>query len=104
MKKKEREQLRRTLYITLIFSFLTIILAIYIQNIGNGEVGFACSYLDPITIDILAFLAGIFFVIEGLARIYEHPSASLKRQFTRILRIGAGFAILTLHIMQFIHK
>ncbi len=63
-----------------------------------------CSYLDPIVIDIFALIFGLFLVIEGLAGIYEHPSASSKRQFTRIVRVAMGFAILTLHIMQFVHK
>ena len=93
----------RTLYYTFGFSFAFIILAIWIQISGQSGLN-GCSYLDPIIIDVLALLASLFLIIEGFARISEHKSASLKRQSTRILRICAGFSILTLHIMQFVHK
>ena len=92
-----------TLLTTLLTSLIAIILAITVQLNGQKSLN-ACSYLDPIIIDILAFLAGVFLIVEGLARIFEHPNATIKRQLTRIIRIAAGFAILTLHIMQFIHK
>ncbi|MBS3080503.1 hypothetical protein J4221_03455 [Candidatus Pacearchaeota archaeon] len=101
--KKNNKNFKRTLLVTFIFSLSAIILAIYVQINGQKSV-LGCSYLDPITIDILAFLASLFLIIEGMARIIEHPSASVKRQFTRIIRVSAGFAILTLHIMQFVHK
>ena len=90
--KKNNKNFKRTLLVTFIFSLSAIILAIYVQINGQKSV------------DILAFLASLFLIIEGMARIIEHPSASVKRQFTRIIRVSAGFAILTLHIMQFVHK
>jgi|TARA_B100001971_G_scaffold175959_1_gene169807 Na+/H+ antiporter NhaD/arsenite permease-like protein len=95
--------LKKTLIATFFSSFIAILLAISIQLNGQKSTN-GCSYLDPIIIDILAFLAGIFLIIEGLARVYEHPNATIKRQLTRIIRIMAGFGILTLHVMQFIHK
>lgn len=100
---KNNGNYRKTLITTFIFSFISIILAIIIQLKGQSSIN-GCSYLDPITIDILAFIASLFLIIEGIARIIEHPNATVKRQFTRIIRVSAGFAILALHIMQFVHK
>ena len=90
--------------VTIIFSVTVMLIAIFVQLNGESEIILKCSYLDPITIDILAFFGSIFLIVEGIARISEHKSASIKRQFTRILRVGLGFVILTLHTMQFIHK
>ncbi|MEK6872169.1 MAG: hypothetical protein AABX16_04670 [Nanoarchaeota archaeon] len=101
--KKEKNNIKKTLLVTLFFSLLSIGLAAYVQWNGQNNV-LGCSYLDPIIIDVLAFSAGLFLVIEGCARILEHPSATLRRQSTRIIRVAAGCAILTLHIMQFVHK
>ncbi len=97
-------QLKKTLIVTAIICLGVILLVIYVQLYGQSKIVEGCSYLDPITIDFLAFFAALFLVIEGFARIIEHPSATLKRQTTRIIRIAFGCAILTLHIIQFIHK
>ena len=35
---------------------------------------------------------------------HENPNYSLKKQITVIIRIAFGCAIITLHIIQFIHK
>ena len=102
-KTKPNNNLKKTLLTTFISSFLAVILATSVQLNGQRSTN-GCSYLDPILIDILAFLASIFLIVEGLARIYEHPNATIKRQLTRIIRIMAGFGILALHIIQFIHK
>lgn len=110
MKKEEMlelehgKKLRRTLIVTAVCCLAVIFAVIYIQLYGQSKIVEGCSYLDPITIDFLAFLAALFLVIEGFARIVEHPAVSLKRQTTRIIRIAFGCAILTLHIVQFIHK
>ena len=63
-----------------------------------------CSYFDPVTVDFLAFFIAIFLIVEGIYRISEHKNMSIKNQFTRSLRIAFGCAILTTHIVQFIHK
>ena len=102
VKKRSNDNYKRTLIVTFVLSFISVIIATQIQLIGQK--GLSCSYLDPITIDIFALLLSIFLIIEGLARINEHKSASLKRQFTRMIRISAGFVILTLHIIQLVHK
>lgn len=100
----KKSNLKRTLVYTSIISLIVILSITWVQVYGQNKIVEGCSYLDPITIDFLAFLAAIFLVVEGFARIIEHPDASLKRQSTRIIRIAFGFAILTLHIIQFIHK
>ncbi len=100
----KKNKLKTTLLFTLVLSLMTIALAITVQLKGESSVKIDCSYLDPITIDILAFIAGLFLIIEGFFRIYEHPNASLKSQFTRCIRVAGGCALLTLHILQFVHK
>jgi hypothetical protein len=85
-------------------SALTIITATLIQLNGQNQITEKCSYLDPWIIDLLAFLAALFLIIEGFTKIIKHPNASIKRQFTRIIRIIFGCSILTLHIIQFLHK
>jgi len=97
------KNLVKTLIFTAILSLISISVTLYVQISGQSSVS-ACSYLDPFTIDILAFSVGLFLVIEGFVRIIEHPSASLKRQLTRQIRIALGLAIVTIHIIQFIHK
>jgi len=98
------KQLHKTLFVTSIISLIVILVAVYVQLTGANAVVLACSYLDPWVIDALAFLAAVFLVVEGYARIIEHPSASLSRQATRIIRVAFGFAILTLHTLQVLHK
>jgi hypothetical protein len=107
MKKNEKHSqnnLKKTLLVASLVSLIVIVLVTYVQLSGQNKIAVGCSYLDPITIDLLAFLAALFLVIEGFARIIEHPHASLIRQTTRIIRIAFGFSILTLHIIQFMHK
>jgi len=96
--------IKKTLILTLIVCIIAVGSATYVQLKAQSEVTEKCSYLDPITIDLLAFIAALFLFVEGIARIIEHPSASLKRQATRIIRVAFGAAIMTLHIIQFIHK
>lgn len=98
------KNLKKTLIFTIIFCAAVIVVVSYIQLYGQNKIAAGCSYLDPITIDLLAFFAALFLVIEGFARIFEHPNASVKRQLTRVIRIAFGCAILTLHIIQFFHK
>lgn len=105
MKKSDKmhPNFKRTLIVTTILCLLTIIIVAIVQIYGQKSLT-GCSYLDPVTIDLLAFLAAVFLVVEGFVRIFEHKTATLKRQFTRIVRIMFGCAILTLHVMQFMHK
>ncbi len=94
----------KTRIVLITLCIIIIIVAFFIQIYGQSSISTACSYLDPITIDILAFIAALFLIIEGSFAIYNHKNLGLKRQIYRIIRIGIGFAILTLHAMQFLHK
>ena len=85
--------------------FFSITFAGFVQIKGQTTVeNLECSYLDPITIDMLAFLVALFLIVEGFYKIFQNKNAKFQKQFTRSIRIGMGFAILTIHIMQFIHK
>jgi hypothetical protein len=94
---------KKTLIITGILSVSTITLAIFIQLNAIKQIS-PCSYLDPIIIDILAFILSLFLIIEGFSKIISQKNLKVKKQLTRIIRISFGFAILTLHTIQFIHK
>ena len=101
------KNIHRALLLTLGICLFAIVLTSYVQLTGEealGDNAAFCSYLDPLLIDILAIGIALFLIIEGFARIFEHPQATLKRQFTRFLRVGIGFAILTIHVLQFMHK
>ena len=89
---------------TIAFCIIIILIALFIQLNGQNLLPQKCSYLDPITIDLLAFIVGIFLVIEGIYRINEHKNMGLRKQFTRIIRVGIGCTIITLHVLQFLHK
>jgi hypothetical protein len=98
------KNLKKTLIAASIVSFVVILSSAIIQLIGQSKITLACSYLDPITIDILALSAALFLIIEGFVKIFHHSKASLLNQATRIIRIAFGFAIVTLHVIQILHK
>lgn len=98
------KQIHKTISATIILCLFMMVIVAIVQARGENILDKKCSYLDPLLIDFLAFCVAIFLVGEGLARIFEHKNASIKRQFTRILRIMIGFAILTVHVMQVIYK
>lgn len=100
----ESKSLKKTLIFSFVSCLVIVLIVTFVQLYGQSKILEACSYLDPAIIDYLAFFAALFLVVEGFARILEHPNASLKRQFTRVLRVVLGFAIITLHIIQFLHK
>lgn len=89
---------------TLTAALLTIAVVLLVQFRAERTIPINCSYLDPITVDYLAFIAGFFLIFEGIYRLHEHKYAPLSKQFTRILRIAFGCSIVTLHILQFLHK
>jgi hypothetical protein len=95
--------LTKTLLFTFSLSIATSSIAFIIQSNANRSVT-SCSYLDPITIDICALVFAAFLILEGLWDIYRHKRSFLKSQLTRSIRVSMGFAILTTHILQFIHK
>jgi hypothetical protein len=99
----KNSNLSQTLLVTWLLSFGCIFIAFMIQYQANHLVK-SCSYLDPIAVDIWATVFAIFLIIEGFADIIKHKSYPLKSQLTKSIRVCLGFAILTIHIMQFIHK
>jgi hypothetical protein len=100
---KKRTNFHTTIQNTLIICLLTILVAFSVQYYGASVVD-GCSYLDPVWVDFLAFGVGLFLIIDGFHRIWEHKNDKYRRQFTRSIRIAIGCAIVTIHIMQFIYK
>jgi hypothetical protein len=94
----------KTLILTAIISIIAVSFAFYVQFTGKSAVIEGCSYLDPITIDILAFLVAVFLVVEGIFKIFINSNVPLKGQVTRSIRVAVGLAIITIHIMQFAYK
>ncbi len=101
--KGQVKNFKKTILFTFGLSLTAMAASAWIQIKGQKGVN-NCSYFDPMIIDFAAFLVGLFLIIEGLAGIFKHKSASVNKQFARIIRVSIGFAILTLHIIQFLHK
>ena len=93
----------KTILFTLIFVLTCVIIVTIIQLTNQSSLP-KCSYLDPISIDLLALIAALFLFVEGIYRIKEHIHAPLKNQITRSIRVAFGASILTLHIIQFFFK
>ena len=104
MKKKRMKPYLRTKLFTIGLCLIVIIVSLIVQLKGESFVQEGCSYLDPITIDLLAFSVAIFLVIEGICRLREHKNMGLKGQFSRSIRIAIGCAIITIHVLQFFAK
>lgn len=100
---RKSSNLEKSLLIALFFSAAGALIAYSIQSQANKAVN-ACSYLDPIAVDIAALVFGLFLVIEGLIDIYKHAKSLVRQQVLRCMRVGFGVSILTIHIMQFLHK
>ena len=94
----------KTIFYTVLISLITIGFISVVQLKGQQDISSNASYLDPITIDFLAFLASFFLISEGAYRIFEHKSNRYRNQFTRSLRIAFGVGILTTHIIQALFK
>ena len=100
-----KKDIRTSLAVTGIFSVGAIVTAYTIQRQAEVNLGdLKCSYLDPISIDFLAFAAGIFLVCDGFYEILWHKDLLPQGKILASLRTAFGFAILTLHAMQFLHK
>ncbi|MCM8812383.1 MAG: hypothetical protein NC924_00415 [Candidatus Omnitrophica bacterium] len=97
------DNLKKTLWLTGGLSAGGAACAYMIQSQANKTVQCA-SYLDPITIDIVAFLIGFFLSGEALAEIFRQKDLPPRRQFLRCIRVAIGVSIITIHVMQFLHK
>ena len=98
------KNINKTIIFTTTISILSVIGTLIIQLRGQNNVEKGCSYLDPVLIDILAVIVTLFLIIEGSYSIFKNKEEPLKNQITRSVRIAIGLTILTVHILQFIHK
>ena len=55
----------------IIISLAAIITAFFVQLRAQKSLTEKCSYLDPILIDVLAFSAAVFLVVEGICSIVK---------------------------------
>ncbi|MEK6811227.1 MAG: hypothetical protein AABX96_01825 [Nanoarchaeota archaeon] len=94
------KNIQRTALYTILISVITLVVIGFVQLKGQQSIESNAGYLDPITIDFLAFLASFFLILEGIYRISEHRNDRYRKQFTRSLRIALGVGILTTHIIQ----
>lgn len=58
--------------------------------------------MGPVVVDYWAFAAGIFLVGEGLWRVSSSKESTFAINFFRVLRIGVGICIFTIHFLQFV--
>jgi len=100
----EKSNLKRTLLIAVIVSIVFVSIPILAQIYIEGKLFTGSNYLDTTTIDFFGSLIAVFFIIEGFSRMILYPNASLRAQATRILRVGIGFSILSLHIIPFLSR
>jgi hypothetical protein len=102
---KKRVYLSGALIVAALFSIIASVSAFIVQTKGVNKVSQQCSYLDPISIDVLAFSAAIFLVVDGFYNMAKRrKSETLGDAMLISIRIAFGFAIITLHTIQFIHK
>jgi len=101
--KSKNKNLRKLIIFILFLCIITVVL-VWINQTFWKTSSVDCTYLDPIITDVLAFIAAIFLIVDGFWRILENPSSLFKRQLTRIVRILFGCAIVTIHILQVMHK
>lgn len=98
-----KTNLQKTLGFILFSSLASACLCFYVQSKAD-ESARPCSYLDPIIIDLMAFAAGLFLILEGLRDVVAHRECKVSAQLGRAARICLGAGIITIHIIQFIHK
>lgn len=89
---------------TFTFSLIGVVSCIYVQLRGQSSIDDRASYLDPWLIDIIAFSAAAFLVIEGLVRQIQNRDVAVPKQITRAIRVAVGAGVMTIHIIQFMHK
>ncbi|MBN2483303.1 MAG: hypothetical protein JXD21_03775 [Candidatus Omnitrophica bacterium] len=94
---------QKTITLLIVGSVVSVLFAWYTQTKAALSVS-SCSYLDPILVDITAFIAGIFLISEGIYKLLQHRETRCLFQFTRCLRVWLGVSITVIHILQFIHK
>lgn len=105
MHHSRKKKLRAALILTGVISIGAVLAAYFVQKRGQARLTNQCSYLDPPIIDLLAFSAAVFLICEGFHQILKHESAfSFWDKIFVAVRIAFGFAILTIHLIQFAYK
>lgn len=99
-----KSDFNKTILITIIIAIIFILASVYIQLTATSKLEVQCSYFDPITVDILAFIGASFLIVEGFIRISANKNKPFKTQLSRMLRISLGFSTLTFHLVQFYFK
>ncbi len=94
----------QSIILTIVLSLIVILFDIYLQIYQVSNIYEKCSYLDPWIVDLLAFGVGIFLVIDGFCSIIKNKADPIVKNYSRIIRILIGISILTLHVLQFLHK
>ena len=61
MEKKGLTNYTKTRIFTVVLCLIVIIVVLSVQLKGQESINSGCSYLDPITMDLLAFGIAIFF-------------------------------------------
>jgi hypothetical protein len=98
------KNIHKTILFTVILGIIAVAFVSFFQIKANGSFEVSCSYLDPYTIDVLAFVVALFLIFEGGYRIHEHVDAPLKKQWSRSFRIVFGLTIISLHYIQSFYK
>ncbi|MFH1305235.1 MAG: hypothetical protein ABIH74_02390 [Candidatus Omnitrophota bacterium] len=81
---------------------LTIVaLAILITAAWVATCGIFDSPFAEVTIDWLAFLAGIFLVVEGIYKMLRSKVLFSTDQLLRAFRVVIGTCVFTIHLLQF---
>lgn len=100
---KKLQNINKTLFVLSFGMMVSCAIAFLLQNKANKSVN-SCSYLDPIIVDILAVIMAAFLITEGIIDIFSHRNSQVKSQLSRCFRVCLGVSIMTIHVMQFIHK
>jgi len=93
----------KTLLITFFSASICGIAMYTFQKNTNGRLS-NCSYLDPVTIDYLAFSIALFLILEGMYDIYQHKYSNVRSQLRRCARVCTGVSIIMVHVLQLLHK
>ena len=82
---------------------LWILIALLIIITAGGAV--TCQLFDTLAADLIidwvAFLAGIFLMVEGLYKIFSSKNPTLRDQVLRAIRVLIGTCVFTIHLLQF---
>ena len=82
---------------------LWILIALLIIITAGGAA--TCQLFDTLTADLIidwvAFIAGIFLIVEGLYKIFSSKNPSLRDQICRAVRVLIGTCVFTIHLLQF---